>query len=131
MSNNFCNYMEEAKQPVEEKINQDAPNLYLIPSAIIVAGALIAGAVMYSTSSRQVPPKGNTATVGVIASGMNNGNLADDDPFLGDDWTSADQLFHFSGGTLDRQQGQWPRDSGPGESSGRGQSQWEQWRRPR
>jgi hypothetical protein len=54
---------------------------------------------------------------------------------LGDDlyeeWTSADQLTHFSGEAVDRQQGSWRRDSWPGESSGRGQSQWEQWRRPR
>jgi leader peptidase (prepilin peptidase)/N-methyltransferase len=50
---------------------------------------------------------------------------------LVEEWTSADQLSHFSGETVDRQQGQWRRDSWPGESSGRGQSQWEQWRRPR
>lgn len=55
-------------------------------------------------------------------------NDADD---LFEEWTSADHLFHFSGETVDRQQGQWRRDSWPGESSGRGQSQWEQWRRPR
>jgi leader peptidase (prepilin peptidase)/N-methyltransferase len=53
----------------------------------------------------------------------------DDEPF--DEWTSADHLFHFSGETVDRQHGQWRRDSWPGESAGRGQSQWEQWRRPR
>ncbi len=53
----------------------------------------------------------------------------DDD--RGDEWTSADQLSHFSGETVDRQQGQWPRDAWPGESAGRGQSQWELWRRPR
>lgn len=56
---------------------------------------------------------------------------ADDDahnPY--EEWTSADHLFHFSGETVDRQQGQWRRDSWPGESSGRGQSQWNQWRRP-
>lgn len=54
-------------------------------------------------------------------------NDADD---LFEEWTSADHLFHYSGETVDRQQGQWRRDSWPGESSGRGQSQWEQWRRP-
>ena len=48
-----------------------------------------------------------------------------------EEWTSADQLFHFSGENVDRQHGQWPRDSWPGDSAGRGQSQWEQWRRPR
>lgn len=48
-----------------------------------------------------------------------------------EEWTSADHLFHFSGETVDRQQGQWRRDTWPGESSGRGQSQWEQWRKPR
>lgn len=55
----------------------------------------------------------------------------DDADVLFEEWTSADHLFHFSGETVDRQQGQWRRDSWPGESSGRGQSQWEQWRRPR
>ena len=55
----------------------------------------------------------------------------DDDQFSDGEWTSADHLFHFSGETVDRQQGQWRRDSWPGESSGRGQSNWEQWRRPR
>ena len=55
----------------------------------------------------------------------------DDDQFGDGEWTSADHLFHFSGETVDRQQGQWRRDSWPGESSGRGQSNWEQWRRPR
>ncbi len=54
-------------------------------------------------------------------------NDADD---LFEEWTSADHLFHYSGETVDRQQGQWRRDAWPGESSGRGQSQWEQWRRP-
>lgn len=53
----------------------------------------------------------------------------DDDDFY-DEWTSADHLFHFSGETVDRQQGQWRRQSWPGENSGRGQQQWEQWRRP-
>lgn len=57
------------------------------------------------------------------------GWLPDDDLF--DEWTSADHLFHFSGETVDRQHGQWRRNVWPGESSGRGQSQWEQWRRPR
>lgn len=56
---------------------------------------------------------------------------SDDADVLFEEWTSADHLFHFSGETVDRQQGQWRRDSWPGESSGRGQSQWEQWRRPR
>ena len=54
-----------------------------------------------------------------------------DDEGRYEEWTSADQLTHFSGETVDRQQGLWRRDSWPGESSGRGQSQWEQWRRPR
>ena len=53
------------------------------------------------------------------------------DDGLYEEWTSADHLFHFSGELVDRQQGQWRRDSWPGESSGRGQSQWEQWRKPR
>lgn len=54
-----------------------------------------------------------------------------DDVFVNDEWTSADHLFYFSGETIDRHQGQWRRDSWPGESAGRGQLYWEQWRRPR
>lgn len=54
-----------------------------------------------------------------------------DEESVYEEWTSADQLTHFSGETVDRQQGLWRRESWPGESSGRGQSQWEQWRRPR
>jgi leader peptidase (prepilin peptidase) / N-methyltransferase len=50
---------------------------------------------------------------------------------LFEEWTSADQLFHFSGETVDRQQGQWRTDSWPGDSAARGQRQSEQWRRPR
>ena len=57
--------------------------------------------------------------------------FATTDDGLYEAWTSADQLTHFSGETVDRQQGSWRRDSWPGDSSGRGQSQWEQWRRPR
>jgi leader peptidase (prepilin peptidase)/N-methyltransferase len=53
-----------------------------------------------------------------------------DEEFYEEEWTSADQLFHFSGETIDPQQGRWPRDGWPGELSGRGHSQWEQWRRP-
>jgi leader peptidase (prepilin peptidase)/N-methyltransferase len=54
-----------------------------------------------------------------------------DEEFFYEEWTSADHLFHFSGETVDRQQGQWRREIWPGESAGRGYSQWEQWRRPR
>lgn len=50
-------------------------------------------------------------------------------PFL-DEWTSADQLSHFDGETVDRQQGQWRTKAWPGETTARGQSQWQQWLRP-
>lgn len=45
-------------------------------------------------------------------------------------WTSADQLFHFSGEQVDQQQGRWRTESWPGSLSGRGQSFERQWRHP-
>ncbi len=47
-----------------------------------------------------------------------------------DDWTSADQLSHFAGETVDDEQGQWRRESWPGKPAGRGQTHLQQWQRP-
>lgn len=47
-----------------------------------------------------------------------------------DEWTSADQLTHFDGENVDRQQGRWRTETWPGETTARGQSQWQQWQRP-
>jgi len=44
------------------------------------------------------------------------------------EWTSADQLFHFSGETIDQQQGQWRRASWSGTCSGRGNLYNDLWR---
>ena len=52
----------------------------------------------------------------------------DDDSY--DEWTSADQLSHYSGETVDSQQGQWRKETWPGNATGRGQSQLDQWQRP-
>jgi len=58
------------------------------------------------------------------------GLLDDDDHDDDGEWTSADQLFHFSGETVDPHQGQWHQESWPGNAAGRGQSHVEQWQRP-
>ena len=70
--------MEEISQ---EKITSETgkPNPYFIPGAIVIAGALIAGAVFYSNRN----PSLETANPG---SGQPAGKIevsADDDPFLG------------------------------------------------
>ncbi|MDA0591095.1 MAG: prepilin peptidase [Planctomycetota bacterium] len=51
-----------------------------------------------------------------------------DDELPGEEWTSADQLTHFMGENVDPDQGRWPYSRWPGESSGRGWSQYEQWK---
>lgn len=77
---------EEITNPENQK--SDSPSPYLIPGAIVLAGVLIAGAVFYTnpqSASRQLgtasAPTGGipTPSASVVA-----GNLADDDPFLGD-----------------------------------------------
>ncbi|MHC4877331.1 MAG: prepilin peptidase [Planctomycetota bacterium] len=44
------------------------------------------------------------------------------------EWTSADHLFHFSGETVDPNQGRWPEQSWPGRHSSRGWTQYQTWR---
>ncbi len=64
------------------------PSPFLIPGAIVLAGVLIAGAVVYTNSkpaSKQLgavaSPSAGTGVPGIPKA---TGNLADDDPFLGD-----------------------------------------------
>lgn len=47
---------------------------------------------------------------------------------LYEEWTSADQLTHFMGETVDPNQGRWPESRWPGASSSRGWTQYEEWR---
>jgi len=51
-----------------------------------------------------------------------------DEEDLYEDWTSADQLTHFMGETVDPNQGRWPESRWPGRDSGRGWSQYDNWR---
>ena len=74
--------MEETEKEIAEASPQQptAGNVYLVPGAIIVAGLLIAGAVVYSNAPRSTSPDRNTAAIG----GSIAGDLSDDDPLLGD-----------------------------------------------
>ena len=51
-----------------------------------------------------------------------------DEDDLYEDWTSADQLTHFMGETVDPDQGSWPDSGWPGRDAGRGWSQYDNWR---
>ncbi|HID21567.1 MAG TPA: hypothetical protein EYP14_04115 [Planctomycetaceae bacterium] len=50
------------------------------------------------------------------------------DEYWTEEWTSADQLLHFAGETVDPQQGQWQRSLWPGELAARGLLREQQWR---
>ncbi len=72
----------------ENPIPQPEINPYLVPASIIVAGLLIAGAVMYSNPGlpRAVSDRGGTTAAGgsaAVAGTAVSGNLSDDDPMLG------------------------------------------------
>lgn len=67
----------------EEKLEKESPNLYLIPGAIIVAGALIAGAVIYTSSPRSLVQPKDSASIGEAAGVIPVSDLGDDDPVLG------------------------------------------------
>lgn len=56
------------------------------------------------------------------------GISAYDEEDLYEDWTSADQLTHFMGETVDPNQGRWPEKSWPGRDAGRGWSHYDAWR---
>lgn len=81
--------MDDLEDSLEEKRKESSSaNPFLIPGAIVLAGILIAGAVFYTNSksaSRQLgtvsAPAGGVTTPSVPKA---IGNLADDDPFLGD-----------------------------------------------
>ncbi|QQG45123.1 MAG: DsbA family protein [Candidatus Sungiibacteriota bacterium] len=59
-----------------------APNPYLVPAAIVIAGLLIAGAVFYTNSPKTPAANRQTAAAGEPAISA-TGDLADDDPVLG------------------------------------------------
>jgi len=44
------------------------------------------------------------------------------------EWTSADQLFHYSGENVDADAGQWKEPNWPGRDSSRGRTQYDTWR---
>lgn len=56
-----------------------------------------------------------------------------EDEWLEGEWTSADHLLHFSGETVDPEQGRWPHSDAawPGQFSGTGWSQYRTWRNGR
>ncbi|OGZ97103.1 MAG: hypothetical protein A3J10_01195 [Candidatus Sungbacteria bacterium RIFCSPLOWO2_02_FULL_54_10] len=73
--------MEESQSVREEtSASREAANPYVIPISILVAGGLIAGAVLYSNGSGVVSaPADQQAVTGTAATG----DLVDDDPILG------------------------------------------------
>ncbi len=71
----------------ETKAAENSPGPFIVPGAILLAGILIAGAVIYSNSST-APGSKNTVELdrgtNPLAYGKPEiGDLADDDPFLG------------------------------------------------
>ena len=72
-------------EPEEMKPEKpQAPNPYMIPVSIVIAGALIAGAVLYTIRSDEGAPKGQSATVAEAGDQRSAAqDLADDDPLLG------------------------------------------------
>lgn len=67
-----------------ETISEKGENKFLIPGAIIMAGFLIAGAILYSNSSgKDQRLSSGTAAVNQPVVSPTPGNLADNDPFLG------------------------------------------------
>lgn len=74
-------YEEEEKNVASRS---EASNPYVIPGAIVIAGVLIAGAVLYTNQSSRTPPQRQSAAAAEAGSGVATmQNLADDDPFLG------------------------------------------------
>ncbi len=71
---------------MEEEKTTENNSAYLIPGAILLAGVLIAGAVIYSNSTR-TPGSKSTAAIGQEVSKEEKKiaaeDLPDDDPFLG------------------------------------------------
>ncbi|KKU04432.1 MAG: DSBA oxidoreductase [Parcubacteria group bacterium GW2011_GWA2_45_30] len=79
------NFMDELESQSEIKSGDKKENTFFIPAAIIVAGALIAFAVVYSNrGGMAVPQLKKMAAAGESASSAQVlGDLADDDPALG------------------------------------------------
>lgn len=76
-------------QIIDEEVgaSKSVPNPYVIPASIVVAGVLIAGAVLYTNRSGDAPAVGQNAAVAEAVGGgqpIVPADLADDDPFLGD-----------------------------------------------
>lgn len=75
---------EDIINPENQKNNSPSP--YLIPGAIVLAGILIAGAVFY-TNLKSGPGQFGAASVPALGPAVGSpavvGNLADDDPVLG------------------------------------------------
>ena len=68
----------------EAAAGKNAANPYVIPAAIVIAGALIAGAVMYTSRPTAPLPSVQGAAAGTAAGTPEvPADLADDDPFLG------------------------------------------------
>lgn len=77
--------MDELESPSEIESSDNKENTFLIPAAIIVAGALIAFAVVYSgRGGGAVIPKQSSAVNPTSPAAVVSGDLADDDPILGD-----------------------------------------------
>ncbi len=81
--------MDEEKNtqaPHADESQQKSENTYLIPAAIIVAGLIVAGAVIYAFAPDKGVESGNTAKSGLSdtdAGGSVSQSIADDDPVLG------------------------------------------------
>lgn len=71
----------EEQENVSATNTEPLPNSYLIPGAIVVAGVLIAGAVMYSNPGN-APAVKNQKEQAAVGQAIWD-NLADDDPVLG------------------------------------------------
>ena len=69
--------------PVEN--HEKSENTYLIPAAIIVAGLIVAGAVIYAFSPNKGVESGSATKSGLpdTDGSFVSQNLADDDPVLG------------------------------------------------
>lgn len=80
--------MDDLEHSSEEERKVGGGSPYLIPGAIVLAGVLIAGAVFY-TNLKSAPGQFGAASVPTPGTGALNvspvvGDLADDDPVLGD-----------------------------------------------
>lgn len=78
--------MDYEYSPLEQEPGDDRRS-YAVPGAIIIAGALIAGAVFYTRQNPPAPAPAERPAAAATAPALSDAivkNLADDDPFLGD-----------------------------------------------